>query len=129
MQVARRIPNLILPKVIPSLKVRLHDFVKRSYAALRTKQFLLNRCTPDAIPCTTKLWKVIYGTPNSFNPDQSRMLSYCKFCIYTHPVNSKCTIWQCQLVHPMIVIMTGQLKNHDQPMFAIIGRTRNIYLF
>ena len=26
-------------------------------------------------------------------------LSYCKFCIYTHPVNSKFTIWQCHNVN------------------------------
>ena len=29
----------------------------------------------------------------------------------------------CDLSYPMIVIMTGQLKNHDRPMFAIIAGT------
>ena len=40
---------------------------------------------------------------------------YSIFSILTYP--------RCDLGHPMIVIMTGQLKNHDRPMFAIISGT------
>ena len=29
----------------------------------------------------------------------------------------------CDLCHPMIIIMTGKLKNHDRLMFAIIAGT------
>ena len=33
-------------------------------------------------------------------------LSYCKFCIYTHPVNSKYTIWQVGPFNNFIMVNT-----------------------
>ena len=32
------------------------------------------------------------------NLQYDNWLSYCKFCIYTHPVYSKFTIWQCSVI-------------------------------
>ena len=37
--------------------------------------------------------------PLNWIPTSSMLLSCCKFCIYTHPVNSKFTIWHYLYVH------------------------------
>ena len=66
--------------------------------AVRVPLLVLRILRPDSYPWSFYLFKPY---PND--------LSYCRFCIYTHPINSKFTIWQA---HDLLTCQTWRRNRH-----------------
>ena len=44
------------------------------------------------------------------------LMSYCKFCIYTHPVNSKFTIWHLELLYILCIRISTCTREIHVPL-------------